>query len=136
MRLAARIHQIRVERSLSLEDVAAGTGLAKSLIARVEQGQEVPTLKLLDTLAEVLGVPVHTFFYDDAEPAWTPRLSPRPTLKELTDEWHHQASPVRWSKPKRSHLTLIAGLSGWAARTPGRRQVHRKPLDPIVKPSA
>src|SRR5271167_2685363 len=74
MRMAARIRQIRLERWVSLERLEAQTGLAKSLLARLEKGQEVPTLETLDNLADALGVPVHRFFYNDGEPPLTPRL--------------------------------------------------------------
>jgi transcriptional regulator with XRE-family HTH domain len=116
MRMAARIRQIRLELWVSLERLEAQTGLAKSLLARLEKGQEVPTLETLDSLADALGVPVHRFFYNDGEPALTPRLTPRLAWKELTETCHGQASSVLLSKPKRWVLATIKALIALAAR--------------------
>ncbi len=86
MRMAARIRRIRLERWMTLEDVEAKTGITASLMARLEKGREVPTLEMLDTLAEALNVPVHVFFFDTPDPESTPRLTPRPALQELAEE--------------------------------------------------
>jgi transcriptional regulator with XRE-family HTH domain len=85
MRIAERIKQIRYESGLSIEDLAAKTGLAKSLIARLEHGRAVPTLTLemLEDLADAAGVPVYRFFFDDVESVRTPKLTPRVTWKEI-----------------------------------------------------
>ncbi|HMD96157.1 MAG TPA: helix-turn-helix transcriptional regulator [Terriglobia bacterium] len=72
MRMGTRIERIRLERSLSREYLDAKPGLAKGLMARLEKGHEVPTLEMLDTLADALDVPVHRFFYDDGEVELTP----------------------------------------------------------------
>jgi transcriptional regulator with XRE-family HTH domain len=85
MRMAVRIQRIRLECSVTLEDLEAKTGLAKGLVARLEKGQEVPTLEMLDTLAQALDVPIHVFFYDTAARELTPRLTPRLALKELAE---------------------------------------------------
>jgi transcriptional regulator with XRE-family HTH domain len=116
MRMADRIRQIRLERRVSPERLEAKTGLAKSLLTRLEKGQEVPTLQTLDSLADALGVPVHRFFYDDGEPPLTPRLTPRLAWKELTETCHGQASLVLLSKPTRWVLATIKALIAFAAR--------------------
>ena len=100
MRIAARIRHIRLERGLCVEDLAAKTGLAKSMIARLENGQTVPTLEMLEDLADAAGVPVYKFFFDDVESVRTPRLSPRITWRELTQGCQPCAEPVRASKAK------------------------------------
>jgi len=58
MRMALRIKRIRLERSVSLEAVEAKAGLAAGLMARLEKGRQVPTLEMLDALADALDVPV------------------------------------------------------------------------------
>jgi transcriptional regulator with XRE-family HTH domain len=94
MRMAARIRRIRLQRSVSLEEVNAKTGLSKSFMARVEKGREVPTLEMLDTVAEALDVPIHVFFYDIAESKAAPRLTPPPGLKKLAEERRRPATPI------------------------------------------
>jgi len=105
--MAPRIQRIRLQRSLSFEEVEAKTGLTKSLIARPEKGQEVPKLEMLDTLAEALDVPIHVFFYDIAPPE--PRLTPRPALKELAEECDGPATAVLLPIPKSSVLAASRG---------------------------
>src|SRR5208282_3398586 len=107
MRMAARIKRIRLERSVSLEYLEAKVGLAKGLMARLEKGREVPTLEMLDSLADALDVPVRRFFYDDGELKLTPRLAPRLALKELTEECQCPVTADRLSKPKRSVFAAI-----------------------------
>lgn len=115
MRMAARIQRIRLQRSVTLEDLEAKTGLAKSLMVRLEKGQEVPTLEMLDTVGDALDVPIHVFFYDTTEPELTPRLTPRLSLKELAEEFHGPTSALL-SNPKRSVPAAIKAWSGLAAR--------------------
>jgi len=115
MRIAARIQRIRLERSMTLEDVEAKTGLTTSLMTRLEKGREVPTLEMLDTLAGALEVPVHAFFFDTSEPESTPRLTPRPALQELAEEFYSPTSALL-SDPERSVLAAIKAWSGLAAR--------------------
>jgi transcriptional regulator with XRE-family HTH domain len=127
---------MRVASSLSLEEVEAKTGLAKSLIARLENGQEVPTLDMLDTLADALGVPVHRFFYDGTRPPWTPRLTSRPCWNELAEGCPYRPAPVRLAKPRGLVLTALQALWGLAARMGGQPQVHRRPTNPMVQITA
>ncbi len=134
MRMGTRIERIRLERSVSLEYLDAKPGLAKGLMARLEKGREVPTLKMLDTLADALDVPVHRFFYDDGEVELTPRLATRPTLKEVAEESYRPATPVLLSKPKRSVLAAIRAWSGLAVRAVTPRQPPDNPRVSSRKP--
>jgi transcriptional regulator with XRE-family HTH domain len=109
MRVAARIQRIRLQCSVSLEEVEAKTGLTKSFMARLEKGREIPTLEMLDTLAEALDVPIHVFFYDIAETESAPRLTPRPALKQLADEWRRPPTSVPLPSPKRPVLAASKG---------------------------
>lgn len=86
MQIAGRSRQLRLEHSLSLEALAAKAGVSSSLLARFENGQEVPTLETLDKLAEALGVPLSGLFYGNTDSNLTPWLTPRPTLQELIEE--------------------------------------------------
>jgi transcriptional regulator with XRE-family HTH domain len=106
MRIAARIREIRLERSVTLEDLEAKTGFAKSLMARLEKGREVPTLAMLDTLARALDAPLYLFFFDTARES-TPRLTRRRSLQELAAEYEDPAAPVSWSN-------FIAGIKAWS----------------------
>lgn len=91
MQIAARIRQVRLEHALSLEDLAAKTGLSKSLLASFERGRAVPSLEMFHRLAEAIGVPLTDLFYDNLDSNWTPRLTPRLTMQQLVDEHHKPA---------------------------------------------
>jgi transcriptional regulator with XRE-family HTH domain len=83
MPIASRIHQVRLERLLSLEDLAVKAGLSPNLLASFESGKEVPALEMFDRLAGAMGVPVERFFYDNLDSNLTPWLTPRVTWHEL-----------------------------------------------------
>ena len=83
MPFASRIHRLRRERLLSLEELAARAGLSPSLLASFENGQEVPALEMFDRLADAMDVPVERFFYDNTDSNLTPCLTPRVTWQEL-----------------------------------------------------
>lgn len=131
MRMAERIQQIRLACWVTLEDVEAKTGFTKRQMVRLETGQEVPTLEMLDTLAEALDVPILVFFYDTAEPKSAPRLEPRLALKELTQECDGLATSVLLSKSDRSVLEVIKAWSGATARALTRDR-RPSPCGPIV----
>jgi transcriptional regulator with XRE-family HTH domain len=53
-----RLRQIRDLRQLTLSDLAATTGISKSTLSRLENGQRRPTLELLLQLAQAYRVPL------------------------------------------------------------------------------
>ena len=83
MRIAHRIRTVRLEHSRSIEITEAQAGFEKGLLARLESGQQVPSMENLQRLAVVLGVPVHHFFFAEGESISTPHLTPRLSLDDL-----------------------------------------------------
>jgi transcriptional regulator with XRE-family HTH domain len=53
-----RLRQMRQQREITLAGLSASTGISKSTLSRLEQGQRRPTLELLLALAEAYGVPL------------------------------------------------------------------------------
>ena len=53
-----RLQRIRKQRGATLATVAAGTGISKSTLSRLETGQRRPTLELLLALSHVYRVPL------------------------------------------------------------------------------
>ncbi len=84
--IVKRVRGLRLEKLLSLEDLAARTGLERSFLSRVENEEVIPPWESLERLAAAFGVPLHRLFYDGEQPPSTPFLTPRPTLQELADE--------------------------------------------------
>jgi transcriptional regulator with XRE-family HTH domain len=53
-----RLRRVREQRGVTLTDVAARTGISKSTLSRLENGQRKPSLELLLPLAQVYRVPL------------------------------------------------------------------------------
>ena len=68
-RIASRVRQLRSERGLSLETLAEGSGVSRSMISLVERGESSPTAVVLEKLATGLGVPLASLFDAPAAPA-------------------------------------------------------------------
>src|SRR3954449_5982562 len=54
-RIAARVRELRAARRLSLEALAARSGVSRSMISLVERGEASPTAVVLEKLAVGLG---------------------------------------------------------------------------------
>lgn len=75
-RFGARVRELRLERGLTQEDLAAHCGLFRTYMSRVETGAANPTLAMIDALATSLAVPIAELF-----PAPEVRPAGRPPAK-------------------------------------------------------
>lgn len=66
-RLGGRVRQLRQKRSYTLQDLAAKTGLAKSLLEQLESDQYNPPVATLFKIAKALEVNVAHFFQEQEE---------------------------------------------------------------------
>jgi transcriptional regulator with XRE-family HTH domain len=71
-RLAARLHQLRAERGLSLDALADRAGVSRSMISLIERGQSSPTAAVLYRLAVGLGVSLASLFAEAERPDASP----------------------------------------------------------------
>ena len=85
MRIASRIRQLRLEHTLSLEDLATRAKMPASLLESIENGQEVPTLDIMERLAGAMGM-MGGLFSGDLSAEATPWLTPRLTMQQLANE--------------------------------------------------
>lgn len=69
-RIAARVRQLRAARGLSLETLAANSGVSRSMISLIERAQTSATAAVLERLASGLDVSLPALF--DAVPASAP----------------------------------------------------------------
>ncbi|MFT9849613.1 helix-turn-helix domain-containing protein [Aneurinibacillus sp. REN35] len=75
--IGRRLRQLRVEKGLSLSELAERAGVAKSYISSIERDiQKNPSIQFLEKIAAVLHVPTDFFLHADAKPA-----------EQLDDEW-------------------------------------------------
>ncbi|MFG0234684.1 helix-turn-helix domain-containing protein [Brevibacillus porteri] len=63
--IGSRIQQLRIDKSLSLSDLAERAGVAKSYLSSIERGiQRNPSIQFLEKIALVLNVTVDTLLQD------------------------------------------------------------------------
>jgi XRE family transcriptional regulator, regulator of sulfur utilization len=55
-RLGARIRQLRLEKTMTLQEAAAHAGVSVSMLSSVERGDKAPTVVVLDKIATGLGI--------------------------------------------------------------------------------
>jgi transcriptional regulator with XRE-family HTH domain len=69
--LGKRLKALRRERGFTLDMLAAGSGVSRAMISRIERGEASPTAALLGRLCACLGVSLSGFFAGDG-PAPSP----------------------------------------------------------------
>lgn len=65
--IGQRIRTLRKRRGLSLRALSEECGLSFNAISRIERGENSPTVSTLHRLATALGVPITSFFRQEAE---------------------------------------------------------------------
>src|SRR4051794_7851730 len=61
-RIAERVRELRAARALSLDALAARSGVSRSMISLIERGESSPTAVVLEKLAAGLGVMLASLF--------------------------------------------------------------------------
>ncbi|HEX7826822.1 helix-turn-helix domain-containing protein [Mycolicibacterium llatzerense] len=65
--MSGLLRAVRQQRGMTLEELAAGTGLTKSYLSKVERGQSVPSIAAALKISRTLDVDVAQLFSDDPE---------------------------------------------------------------------
>jgi len=60
--IARRIRKIRLEREMTLDDLAQGSGLSKGLLSKIENNRVSPPVATLVRIARAMGVSLGDFF--------------------------------------------------------------------------
>jgi len=60
--IGARVRLIRLEKGLTLDDLARQSGVSRAMISRIERGEANPTAQLLARLCSALGTTLSRFF--------------------------------------------------------------------------
>ena len=68
--LGERLKEIRMNRSLTLDDTAKITGVSKPMLGQIERGQSIPTITSLWKIATGLKVPLSSFL-EEQQPEYT-----------------------------------------------------------------
>jgi transcriptional regulator with XRE-family HTH domain len=113
-RIAGRVRELRGERGLTLDTLAAKCEVSRSMISLVERGESSPTAAVLEKIAAGLGVPLATLFDDAAAPA-TPvsRRADRTTWRDPGSGYlRRNISPAGFASPiQLVEVVLPAGAS-------------------------
>jgi transcriptional regulator with XRE-family HTH domain len=88
--LATRLRSLRDAQGLSLEVLAARSGVSRSNISLIERGESSPTATVLDRLAGALGVTLASLFEQEDE-------GPPPPVARVADQ------PV-WTDPQSGYV--------------------------------
>lgn len=89
-RIAERVRELRAARALSLDALAARSGVSRSMISLIERGESSPTAVVLEKLAGGLGVTLASLF---DPPAAAARAAGGPlSRREDQVEWRDPAS--------------------------------------------
>jgi transcriptional regulator with XRE-family HTH domain len=67
-RIAARVKALRAERGLSLEALASGCDVSRSMLSLIERGESSATAVVLEKIATGLGVTLASLFEDPGAP--------------------------------------------------------------------
>lgn len=84
IRLGERLRRLRRQRGMTLEALAAASGISKSMISLAERGESSPSAGVLDKLAGALGIPTGVLFLPDEQPGSPPvsRASKQPVWRD------------------------------------------------------
>ncbi len=78
-RVGARVRALRRERGLTIEQIAAATGLTKGFISQLERDRTSPSLSSIARICDALGVRLSHIFERDPAPALV-RRADRPRV--------------------------------------------------------
>lgn len=90
MLIGDRLRALREAKNLSEEDIEERTGLLRSYLSGVENGETVPPIETLEDIAYALEVPLYQLFYDGEKP---------PTLQHLPNR--RSAEDIAWGDSER-----------------------------------
>lgn len=92
--IAPRLRRIRQKKNMTLDELAAATGISKSTLSRLESGQRKPSLELLLPIAAALAVPLDQIVTAPRiEDPRVQRASTRADGRVLTPLSQHQGEP-------------------------------------------
>ncbi len=94
LRIAERVRELRAQRGLSLEALAAQAGVSRSMISLIERGESSPTAVVLEKLATGLGV-VLAHLFEPAGTAAGPAATSSVARRDDQPEWRDPDSGYR-----------------------------------------
>jgi transcriptional regulator with XRE-family HTH domain len=126
-RLAQRLHEARSSRGLTLEQLAAATGVSRAMISRIERGESSPTAALLGRLCAGLDITMSSLFQAlEPKPSPLARKRDQPLWRDPeTGYVRRTVAPAGGSAQEIVHVRLPAGAKvAYPAASYGSAEHH------------
>jgi transcriptional regulator with XRE-family HTH domain len=65
--IGIRIRKLRIEKGLTLDDLASASGVSRAMISRIERAEASPTASLLARVCAALGLSLSAFFAEEEQ---------------------------------------------------------------------
>jgi transcriptional regulator with XRE-family HTH domain len=109
-KVGARVRSLRRERGLTIEQLAAATGLTKGFISQLERDRTAPSLSSIARICDALGVALSRIFEPEPAPALV-RRSERVRVDSATASQNHLLSSREESRFQAIESVLAPGAS-------------------------
>ncbi len=129
VRIAEQVRLLRRQRGLSLEELAARSGVSRSMISVIERGESSATAVVLERLATALGVALASLFdRPDAPASPLSRRDEQPTWRDPQSGYQRRnVSPPGFTAPLRIVEVLFPPQARVAYETAEREvPVHQQ----------
>lgn len=117
--IGQRLRAYRIDRSLSVRELARRAGCSASLVSQVERGTVTPSAQTVYALANVLDVSLDALFGDRTTDLVRPARDQTPSVSGET--WGRARGPglegIVRRQPERDRIELLGGLR-WERLTP------------------
>ncbi len=125
-RLGERIKEIRQQRGMRLENVAAKAGLTKGYLSLVENGHKVPTIATLVKVSNVFDVPIGALFEEEPldEPVAIVRKGERKPFKtRRSSHGDYSYESITYKAPHK-HIEAFIMMPPASSRDGGKLYDH------------
>ncbi len=103
--IGQRIQKYRMQRKMSLSELAERAGVAKSYLSSIERNlQSNPSVQFLEKVSSVLNVSVNTLLHDEDEVL---------TGTELDSEWTHLVNEAMKSGVSKEQFREFLEFNKW-----------------------
>lgn len=94
--IGQRLRALRRAKSITLQQVADGTGLSKSFVSQIEAGMANPTVASLKRIASVLGIPLAALFDGGPDEPARAISEPGPTVRDVRVVRRDKRKTISW----------------------------------------
>lgn len=88
--IGQRIKQLRLQRNLTLEELSSRSGCTAGFLSQIEQNRAVPSVIMLDAIAQALGTRIADFFPETIR-------APKIVRHEQRESFHFEGSSIVYS---------------------------------------